>query len=81
MQQAADAAVRNHVHPTDQAIGGLAGYLSADLVLIRQVLQHLTNEQISRILANLEASEWRHALITEEIGDRSLRARGGECRR
>ena len=43
----------------------------ADLILIRQVLQHLTNAQISRILKNLEASEWRRALITEDVCDRS----------
>jgi hypothetical protein len=42
----------------------------ADLILIRQVLQHLTNAQISRILRNLEASEWRRALITEDVYDR-----------
>jgi Methyltransferase domain len=39
----------------------------ADLILIRQVLQHLTNAQIERILSNLEASEWRRALITEDV--------------
>jgi hypothetical protein len=39
----------------------------ADLILIRQVLQHLTNAQIARILANLEASEWRRVLITEDV--------------
>ena len=43
----------------------------ADLILIRQVLQHLTNAQISRILINLEASEWRRALITEDVCGRS----------
>jgi len=42
---------------------------SADLVLIRQVLQHLTNVQIERILKNLEASQWRRALITEDVHD------------
>jgi len=41
----------------------------ADLVLIRQVLQHLTNSQIERILRNLEASTWRRALITEDVHD------------
>jgi hypothetical protein len=39
----------------------------ADLILIRQVLQHLTNAQIERILSNLEASEWRRALIAEDV--------------
>jgi SAM-dependent methyltransferase len=38
-----------------------------DLILIRQVLQHLTNTQIEQILRNLEASKWRRALITEEV--------------
>jgi hypothetical protein len=38
-----------------------------DLVLIRQVLQHLTNAQIEQILVNLESSKWRRALITEEV--------------
>jgi hypothetical protein len=40
-----------------------------DLVLIRQVLQHLTNAQIERILENLEAGSWRRVLITESIPD------------
>jgi SAM-dependent methyltransferase len=42
---------------------------AADLVLIRQVMQHLTNLQIESILANLEASSWRRALITEDVHD------------
>ncbi|WP_026606063.1 class I SAM-dependent methyltransferase [Methylocapsa acidiphila] len=42
---------------------------SGDLILIRQVLQHLTNEQIERVLTNLEAGAWRYALITEEVSD------------
>lgn len=40
-----------------------------DLVLIRQVLQHLTNELIEKILSNLERSNWRCALITEDVHD------------
>lgn len=42
---------------------------TCDLVLIRQVLQHLTNGQVEQILANLESSMWRRALITEEVHD------------
>jgi len=42
---------------------------TADLVVIRQVLQHLTNAQIEKILQNLEASNWRRALITESVHD------------
>jgi len=42
---------------------------AADLILIRQVLQHLTNAQIQRILRNLESSDWRRVLITEEVYD------------
>ena len=38
-----------------------------DLVLIRQVLQHLTNAQIQKILNNIEASQWRRVLITEQV--------------
>jgi len=34
-----------------------------DLCLIRQVLQHLSNEQISRVLANVE--KYRHVIVTE----------------
>jgi hypothetical protein len=41
----------------------------ADLILIRQVLQHLPNERIEQILGNLETSDWRRALITEEVYD------------
>lgn len=40
---------------------------SADLVLIRQVMQHLTNAQIELALKNLEASSWRRVLITDEV--------------
>lgn len=40
-----------------------------DLILIRQVLQHLTNAQIERILVNLEASQWRRVLISESVCD------------
>jgi hypothetical protein len=42
---------------------------AADLVLIRQVLQHLTNSQIEKILRNLEAGRWRRALISESVHD------------
>lgn len=42
---------------------------TCDLVLIRQVLQHLTNSQIEQILANLESSAWHRVLITEEVHD------------
>jgi hypothetical protein len=41
----------------------------ADLVLNRQVLQHLTNTQIRMVLKNLELSNWRRALITEDVHD------------
>jgi len=34
-----------------------------DLCLIRQVLQHLSNEQISRVLTNVE--KYRHVIVTE----------------
>jgi SAM-dependent methyltransferase len=44
-----------------------APFPQADLVLIRQVLQHLTNAQIEQILLNLEAGHWRRALITEDV--------------
>ena len=42
---------------------------TADLILIRQVLQHLPNAKIEQILGNLEASNWRRALITEDVHD------------
>jgi hypothetical protein len=42
---------------------------TADLVLIRQVLQHLTNAEIEKILQNLQSSQWRRALITEHVTD------------
>jgi hypothetical protein len=42
---------------------------AADLVLIRQVLQHLTNAQIGMILRNLDASSWRRVLISESVQD------------
>jgi hypothetical protein len=39
----------------------------ADLILIRQVLQHLSNAQIVKILGNVESSIWRRVLVTEEV--------------
>ena len=39
----------------------------ADLVTIRQVLQHLTNAQIERVLRNVERSGARFALISEHV--------------
>jgi hypothetical protein len=44
-----------------------ATFPRGDLILIRQVLQHLTNAQIEQILKNLEASNWRRVLITEDV--------------
>ena len=46
-----------------------SAFPQADLILIRQVLQHLTNAQIERVLKNLEASNWRRVLITEDVYD------------
>jgi len=39
----------------------------ADLILVRQVFQHLTNEQIECALRRLEASQSRYILIAEHI--------------
>lgn len=36
-----------------------------DLLLVRQVLQHLSNAQIESVLRNIEAKKLRHVLITE----------------
>ena len=44
-----------------------ATFQSADLILIREVLQHLTNAQIAKILENLRASSWRRVLISETV--------------
>lgn len=38
---------------------------ACDLLLIRQVLQHLSNEQIEAVLKNVEGSSVKHVLITE----------------
>jgi hypothetical protein len=40
---------------------------ACDLLLIRQVFQHLTNEQIESALRNIEKAQPKHALITEQI--------------
>jgi hypothetical protein len=40
-----------------------------ELILIRQVLQHLTNGQIQKIQKNIEASIWRRVLITEHVSN------------
>ncbi len=39
----------------------------ADLILIRQVLQHLTNSQIEGILQKLDSRDCGRVLITEEV--------------
>lgn len=39
----------------------------ADLVLVRQVLQHLTNRQVEAALDNLEASEARWIIVAEDV--------------
>jgi hypothetical protein len=44
---------------------------AADLVLIRQVLQHLSNDQIERVLTNLERSKWDRVLVAEAVADPS----------
>lgn len=41
----------------------------ADLVTVRQVLQHLTNAQIADILTNIERTKAKHILITEHALD------------
>ena len=40
---------------------------TADLMLSRQVLQHLTNRQIELVCQNVERSNFKYALITEHI--------------
>jgi hypothetical protein len=50
----------------------VSGELPAgDLCLIRQVLQHLSNEQISKILPNL--ARYKHVLVTEHFPARGIR--------
>jgi hypothetical protein len=39
----------------------------ADLLIIRQVLQHLTNAQIESVLKNVEKTGFRHVLIAEHV--------------
>jgi hypothetical protein len=39
----------------------------ADLLIIRQVLQHLTNAQIESVLQNVEKTGFRHVLIAEHV--------------
>jgi hypothetical protein len=46
-----------------------ATFPPTELILIRQVLQHLTNAQIQKILKNIEASKWRRVLITEHVSN------------
>ena len=47
----------------------------AELVTVRQVLQHLTNDQISKVLNNIERSGFKYALITEHIVSPAAMAR------
>lgn len=49
----------------------VAAVPTVDLILIRQVLQHLTNDQIERVLNNLDSSTWRSVLLTEAVSDPS----------
>jgi hypothetical protein len=68
---------QRYAHLTDQNVTFTVADMTsevfpeADLILIRQVFQHLTNAQIERALENLEASKWRRALVTEEVFDPS----------
>ena len=40
----------------------------SDVILVRQVLQHLTNAQIEKIIINIESQvNWRRVLITEQV--------------
>jgi SAM-dependent methyltransferase len=43
----------------------------ADLITVRQVLQHLTNAQIAMILENIERSGAEFALITEHLSSQT----------
>jgi 2-polyprenyl-3-methyl-5-hydroxy-6-metoxy-1,4-benzoquinol methylase len=45
--------------------------VKADLVTVRQVLQHLTNAQIEMILKNIERTEPKFALITEHLSEQT----------
>jgi SAM-dependent methyltransferase len=47
----------------------------ADLITLRQVLQHLTNAQIEMILRNFERSGTRFALVTEHLAAQTPRFR------
>ena len=49
----------------------VTAFPSADLVLVRQVLQHLTNDQIECVLTNLDHGEWDRVLIAEAVADPS----------
>lgn len=40
-----------------------------DLITVRQVLQHLSNSEIERVLKNVESAKPRFALITEHLPD------------
>jgi SAM-dependent methyltransferase len=40
---------------------------NVDMLLVRQVLQHLTNSQVEKALKNIEASGAKYALIAEHI--------------
>lgn len=46
---------------------GSVAFPACDLILIRQVLQHLTNAQIHKVLANLERGHWRRVLVTDAV--------------
>ncbi len=51
----------------------------ADLICIRQVLQHLSNAQIALILSNLQSSAgWKRVLITEEVSNTSDDSRANQ---
>jgi hypothetical protein len=59
---------RNHIAPNLEfcCVDGIDDELpQADVVFIRQVLQHLSNEQIQKILSKL--TQFKHAIVTEHV--------------
>jgi len=54
-----------------QADACLDALVKTDLLTVRQVLQHLTNNQIEMILRNIERTAPRYVLIAEHLGDQT----------
>lgn len=54
-----------------QANACVAPLVKTDLITVRQVFQHLTNEQIEMMLKNIERTDPKYILVTEHLSEQT----------